>query len=1172
MKKIFNFLAAAALCASLFSCEVISEDAFSTDPVAPEFYSHADILMTTNTMSENVSFSWSAYRYLSDGLMYTLSMTYDTRTVDVATTGDLFWTCSKSDFMNLLYASFPSLPVNDTFSVSFTVSVNDGGKVYESSPMSLDIYAYGDMVAPEISLATPDLELAPENGASSCVLITWTDARLVYGESVLYDVFITANAAVTKADEAIDYQVAEALKTNSLTLTVDAFNDAISAAGGIENDFNAITFKVKAYCDSFADGITAASAETMSVKTYVTTFPELLYLPGSHQGWAPATAPTLSLSKSIKGYYAGVVDLTTEDGSDVEFKFCVQPDWGGDYGGVMTMEQHGEGDDAYWGGYGEVGVSDNIKVPSGVYAIALNKKFGTLTMVGLKSLSMIGAACGDFGWGQDVDLEWDKTKNVFSAKTTLKPGEYKFRFNHDWTFSIGKNSDGIVIGGDNISNDLAEGEYKVSIDLSAAPYKVSVITTAYPEQVYIPGSMNGWGFDHQTIAGNGEGVYEAFRHLGGEWGFKITETASWDNQWGSDGTAAVDNGDGSRTWQLTSKDGGNIMEGVSDEGYYKFSFDYNSSTVTLTPVTTVGLIGSFPGNSWSSDYASMVYDSAADKWIAEDVEIRSGCEWKFRMNEGWDINLGGDLEDLVQDGDNIVESKGGIYDVELYVNTTPYRAVLTWKGEPGAAVYKKQVTLAGDYTGASWSIDDDPKLSGADGFYSGALTMYNPTYGFKVVHNGEWISGLLEDGSQYIFRLGEGDNMMLPNGSYFWNIDIASEQKSATATPITLVGLIGSFNGWGEDLEMTFDEATLTYKAEGVQLAAGDEVKVRFNSNWDYNLGMDDEKLVPGGSNMVIDEEGLYTVELSLKGAGSTISFVNTSASEPEWSVIGAFNDWNADAHMTQVVPGVWVSDEALPAGAGEWKLRYDGGWDVNMGGGALSAPGEFMQAVPSGDNMSIEGSYKVVYNSVSGTIGTLGWGVTGSIASVGISWDKDIPMNLGADGKWYSYPVQYTTSDEIKIREFGGWDNNRGGSCTAVGEAFDVTGGGDNFKVPADGVYMIVYDPVNETITVSTEFWGVVGDFNGWGNDEFMMPGGDGKWYAFCKSYTGGWKIRKEAAWNVDRGGNYSSETPTFDVVQGGPNIDLGDLKDVGIVYDSVAETISIISTITGAAVIVLK
>ena len=76
MKKFIHILAAAAFLFGAASCQVIQEDAYSTDPVAPEFVSHGDIIITANTMGEDVNFTWTPYKNLPEGLPYTVKATY----------------------------------------------------------------------------------------------------------------------------------------------------------------------------------------------------------------------------------------------------------------------------------------------------------------------------------------------------------------------------------------------------------------------------------------------------------------------------------------------------------------------------------------------------------------------------------------------------------------------------------------------------------------------------------------------------------------------------------------------------------------------------------------------------------------------------------------------------------------------------------------------------------------------------------------------------------------------------------------------------------------------------------------------------------------------------------------------------------------------------------------
>jgi hypothetical protein len=301
-------------------------------------------------------------------------------------------------------------------------------------------------------------------------------------------------------------------------------------------------------------------------------------------------------------------------------------------------------------------------------------------------------------------------------------------------------------------------------------------------------------------------------------------------------------------------------------------------------------------------------------------------------------------------------------------------------------------------------------------------------------------------------------------------------------------------------------------------------------------------------------DEAIY-----LSSDSFTLTITPLEVIADSWGLIGVNGDWNNDVAMTEVAPGIWVSPMTSITSEG-WKLRQNGGWDVNRGGATPSQAGEFTEAVPDGDNINLTGDLIVVYNANNETLGTMVWGVVGSIASIdGFSWNADLPMNLGADGKYYSIPFTATTSDQFKIRKNAGWDDNRGGSCSAVNAEFDAVSGGDNIVVPADGTYMLVYDPANETLTLSNEYWGLIGDFNSWGGDTFMMYDGAGKWAAYNQSLTGGWKIRQGSGWDNNRGGVYSTAGEAFTAVSGGDNITVSDLSSFDVIYDASAETITI-------------
>ena len=446
-----------------------------------------------------------------------------------------------------------------------------------------------------------------------------------------------------------------------------------------------------------------------------------------------------------------------------------------------------------------------------------------------------------------------------------------------------------------------------------------------------------------------------------------------------------------------------------------------------------------------------------------------------------------------------------------------------------------------------------------------------------------------------------GKNLAVPSdGTYDLWLDLSGPDAVITVTDAylpypgytqsTTWGIIGSLSNydinWNGDLAMASNGTSVL--AQGIKLAKADQFKFRKDASWDVNFGASGEvepfvvtlgsetPAAAGGKNLAVPADGVY--DLLLDPEGKTFTIVETlgggvsgkiGGKEPEpepqpvtggWAVIGDFNGWGKDEAMTQVAPGIWVSD-ALELTEVGWKLRYNGSWDVNRGGATPAAVGEFVAAYPGGDDIKFAGKGRVVFNENNQTIGILGWGVVGSIASIeGFNWNNDIPMNLAADGKWYSVPVALGADDEVKIRYMADWADDRGGDAEAADEAFAVKKGGSNIKAPKAGTYMVVYDPAAETITLSTDFWGMVGAFNDWAGDRFLLPAGDGKWSAFNQEITGGWKIRKGADWTVSAGGTYVQAGEAFDAVtDNGGNIAVTDMTRFDVVYDTVAGKITV-------------
>ncbi len=834
MKKIIKLAFLAALCTGAASCiKPITEDAFSRDPIAPELYAHNDILMTANTMDEDVNFSWSAYRNLPEGLDYQLVATYNGTDAVLASTKDTYFKTTKTAFKNLIYSGFPSLPVNDTFSLTFRVLVASDGETYESPRMTVNVYALGDAVAPVITLVQQELVLDPTTPTEEVALITWEPARLVYGEEITYDVFlstVTGDTPSTKADAAAPYLLAEGVTETSYSTTVDALNEAVIAAGGAENATVPVTFLVTARCASLPEGITAAS-DPMQVKTYVATFPDVLYTPGSHQGWDPASATTLKQSTSIKGYYEGIIDLTTADGSDAQFKFSPNPEWKDDFGGVVTV---GGKDGVYVSAEGTVGVSDNISVPSGVYVIMLNKKLNTIKMVSIKSLGIIGTAVG--GWSEEIPMEWDKTTNVFSVTTDFVPGEYKFRLNNDWDFSI-DDSGGVNGGGANYNTDV-EGRYKVTVDMGSHPYKVKFADTTFPEILYVPGSHNDWTHSATTLAGDGEGHYEGYVRVGGEWGFKFTPQADWSaGEWGFDkSTTPTTSEAGETTYALTRSDAGNIME-ASEVTYARVKVDLPNLEVKVLPVKSVAICGSF--TEWGvKDEFKMTYSADSDSWKIDRVTIQKGDQWKFRMNDdaNWTANLGGALNDLVQDGSNIADTAPGVYTIELFIGKAPYHATLTKTADADAPTLPETMYIIGDGVGGwDWEANGQdmiPVTEKAGDFW--AVRYLEAGKGFKFCPVKAWNGDFTGLGNDSGYTVEGGNCYVAESGLYMIAIDYAGEK--VVVEPAKVYGIGECFGGWESTAFTVNADGTVTspaFAADGeLRMHTASSAFSDFSNDW----------------------------------------------------------------------------------------------------------------------------------------------------------------------------------------------------------------------------------------------------------------------------------------------------------------------------------------------------
>ena len=206
---------------------------------------------------------------------------------------------------------------------------------------------------------------------------------------------------------------------------------------------------------------------------------------------------------------------------------------------------------------------------------------------------------------------------------------------------------GSLTNGDAKAGKIAKaGKYKLTIDMMDYSYTLEEVN--YDPFIYFIGSTDGWKSNDQKLAlvDDAKGVYTGYVYLadpnaaGFEFKFQRAQ-GNWDTAIGADtfvsfGGAAI------------GVDNGNI--GVNaGKGVYYMDVNLSEGTITATKVETMGMIGDF--NNWDGD-AVMTWN--AEEYCFEATKVGVTADgWKFRANGGWDINLGGSLNNLTAGGDNI---------------------------------------------------------------------------------------------------------------------------------------------------------------------------------------------------------------------------------------------------------------------------------------------------------------------------------------------------------------------------------------------------------------------------------------------------------------------------------------------------------------------------------------
>ena len=248
----------------------------------------------------------------------------------------------------------------------------------------------------------------------------------------------------------------------------------------------------------------------------------------------------------------------------------------------------------------------------------------------------------------------DKSPQVISTITSpdkLEGYVYMANGTNEWKFASQPNWDGPNYGdggagkldanGGNIKSTA--GYYKINADAAAMTY--TAVATVWG--VIGSATPGGWGDETALSYNPTSRTWTGSVHLTAA-EFKFRANHDWGFNYGSSTKDAKLNAGGD-----------NIP--VTVESDYAFTLDLSRPNAYIYSANRWGVIGDATPGGWDTD-TNMTWDDTK-KVLTVTLNLKSPGSFKFRANDGWDINYGGNLGALSSGGDNIAVTAAGNYTI-----------------------------------------------------------------------------------------------------------------------------------------------------------------------------------------------------------------------------------------------------------------------------------------------------------------------------------------------------------------------------------------------------------------------------------------------------------------------------------------------------------------------------
>ena len=442
-----------------------------------------------------------------------------------------------------------------------------------------------------------------------------------------------------------------------------------------------------------------------------------------------------------------------------------------------------------------------------------------------------------------------------------------------------------------------------------------------------------------------------------------------------------------------------------------------------------------------------------------------------------------------------IASKVGEY-APVYSNSVAVSCKVTAAEKQYPKLY-----VVGSYNG--WSHDKNQYLfdfAGTDAVYQGMVDFGedHAANEFKIT-GGAWgkdehsMSGAHDPESKTIaLVVGGGDNINVYQAKRYYHLTFDRALTLTADFSFDQLGVVGDFNGWGDDVVMEFNTSKQRFYAD-VEFAADGGFKFRADAGWDLNWGVKDGVLELNGGNIAVTA-GNYRVYVNMNNLGEMTYELNagmfgkdepvggTTPEEPKpeepvtlvgWGLVGAFSGWADGADVMLTSDGTYLVAKGV-ALDGEFKFRKDGAWGTNFGlaeGAAFEANAEVALAQDGANLVAAAGTYDVYLDEANakawfitdgsypgGEVAPVEaeWGLIGSLAACN-NWTNNVKLYVAGD---YSVAkgVVFAAGDQFKFRKGEAWgvELTYEGAITidAKLDLIDGTGGKQNSSITTAGTY----------------------------------------------------------------------------------------------------------------------